>query len=197
MPNKNEGTFIYRNLANERLNFDNQYYTEREMNEMADRRVYADYGKDIKHSLQEINGIYGFLADKMFGTDTYTYRYANAGEMTSFSRGFWDANIGGLGSGFMEITRRFFPNTDKSRVSYNPLRNNMPDWIPDTYHYGDPYVQIPKGEMRLPGKGYEAMYDLHPDEFGEYGKQNCRNKIVRTAGNSLELQVPTMCSNVA
>ena len=188
MPNKNEGTFVYRNLANERLNFDNQYYTEHEMNEMADRRVYADYGRDIKHSLKEINGIYGFLADKMFGTDTYTYRYANAGEMTSFSRGFWDANIGGLGSGFMEITRRFFPNTDKSRVSYNPLRNNMPDWIPDTYHYGDPYVQIPKGEMRLPGKGYEAMYDLHPDEFGEYGAFDRYKILADIAPNSTEFK---------
>ena len=124
----------------------------------------------------------------MFGTDTYTYRYANAGEMTSFSRGFWDANIGGLGSGFMEITRRFFPNTDKSRVSYNPLRNNMPDWIPDTYHYGDPYVQIPKGEMRLPGKGYEAMYDLHPDEFGEYGAFDRYKILADIAPNSTEFK---------
>ena len=188
MPNKNEGTYVYRNLVNERLNYDNQYYSEHEMRKMADRSPYRDYARDIKYSVKELTGIYGFLGDKMFGSDTYTFRYANAGEMTSFSRGFWDANIGGLGGGFMEIARRFFPNSDNSRISYNPLRNNMPDWIPDSYHYGDPYVEIPKGEMRLPGKGYEAMYELHPDQFGRYGAFDRYKILADVAPNSTEFK---------
>ena len=30
---------------------------------------------------------------------------------------------------------------------------------------GDPYTSLPKGEMRLPGKGYESINELHPDMF--------------------------------
>jgi hypothetical protein len=30
-------------------------------------------------------------------------------------------------------------------------------------------TKIPKGEMRLPGAGYERLNSLHPDEFGRYG----------------------------
>ena len=62
---------------------------------------------------------------------------------------------------------------------------------------GNPYSKLTKGEMRLPGKGYESLNELHPDEYGEYGKSNCRNKNARTAGNSLELQILTMHSDVA
>lgn len=188
MPDKTEGTYVYRNPVNERLNFDNQYYTEHEMRKMVDRSPYRDFARDARYSAKELGGIYGFLGEKIFGDNTYIFRYANATDMTSFSRGFWDANIGGLGGGFMEIARRFFPNTDKSRVSYNPLRNNMPDWIPDTYHYGDPYVEIPKGEMRLPGKGYEAMYDLHPDRFGRYGAFDRYKILADIAPNSTEFK---------
>ena len=94
----------------------------------------------------------------------------------------------------MEIARRFFPSEQRNRINVNPLINNMPDWIPDSYKTGDPYTNIPKGEARLPGKGYETLNELHPDQFGRH---NCQIKIVRIAGNSLELQIPTMRSNVA
>ncbi len=30
-------------------------------------------------------------------------------------------------------------------------------------------TKLPKGEMRLPGRGYENINDLHPDEYGQYG----------------------------
>lgn len=69
----------------------------------------------------------------------------------------------------MEIARRFFPSEDKSIIRYNPLRNSMPEWLPERFLTGDPFTSLPKGEMRMPGKGYETLNDLHPDEFGEYG----------------------------
>ena len=69
----------------------------------------------------------------------------------------------------MEIARRFFASEDKSRIKYNPLRNSMEDWLPSRFLTGDPYTELPKGEMRLPGKGYESLNELHPDMFGEYG----------------------------
>lgn len=69
----------------------------------------------------------------------------------------------------MEIARRFFPSEDKSIIRYNPLRNSMPEWLPERFLTGDPFTSLPKGEMRMPGKGYETLNDLHPDEFDEYG----------------------------
>lgn len=69
----------------------------------------------------------------------------------------------------MEIARRFFPSEDKSIIRYNPLRNSMPEWLPERFLTGDPFISLPKGEMRLPGRGYETLNDLHADQFGEYG----------------------------
>ena len=74
-----------------------------------------------------------------------------------------------LGGGLMEISRRFLPSTNKDIVNVNPLRNNMAAWLPDSYRMGDPFVKIPKGEMRLPGRGYETLNELHPDQFATNG----------------------------
>lgn len=185
-PNKNEGTFIYRNLANERLSNTEDYYERYDTKDMVNKSVYSDYRKDFMYSQKQIHGIYGFLAEQMLGSKSYTYRYENAGKMSSFTRSFWDANLGGLGGGVMEIARRFFPSEDRSRVSINPLRNNMPDWIPDSYHMGDPYTEIPKGEMRLPGKGYESLNKLHSDSFGTYGAFDRYKILADIAPNSTE-----------
>ena len=186
VPNKQEGTFVYRNLVNERDRFNEDYYARYDTKKMVNKSKSYDYAKDLLYSQKQVQGIYGYLAEQFFGSKTYTYRYENAGKMSSFTRSFWDASIGGLGGGPMEIARRFFPSEDKSRVNINPLRNNMPDWIPDSYHYGDPYTNIPKGEMRLPGKGYESLNQLHPDQFGEYGAYDRFKILADIAPNSTE-----------
>lgn len=127
-PDKNnEGIYIYRNLVNERLRFDEDYYTSKDTKKMVNKSILSDYKKDAAYSVKQLSGIYGYLKDKAFGENAYTYRYENAGQMTSFTRDFWDSSIGGLGGNFMEIARRFFPSEDRSRVNINPLRNNMPD----------------------------------------------------------------------
>lgn len=185
-PERNEGVFVYRNLVNEKLKADENYYTDKDTKRMVDKSIINDYRKDAIYSLKQLTGIYGFLGEKTLGENAYTYRYENAGNMTSFTRSFWDASIGGIGGEFMEIARRFFPNQDRSRVNINPLRNNMPDWIPDSYHFGDPYTQIPKGEMRLPGKGYETLNALHPDQFGDYGAFDRYKILADIAPNSAE-----------
>lgn len=124
--------------------------------------------KDAFYSIKELEGIWGFAAD-LIAPPRRSYRLAQAGEISSFSRRFWDESIGGLGGEFMEIARRFFPHEDHSRKSINPLKNTMPDWMPEKFRRGDPFTQIPKGEMRLPGAGYETLNKLHPDQYGEYG----------------------------
>lgn len=63
-----------------------------------------------------------------------------------------------------EALRRFLPHRRRQIPEYNPLANQMPDWLPGEEYFrnfrrGDPYTSIDYGEARLPGPGYEA---LHP-----------------------------------
>jgi hypothetical protein len=187
-----EGTYYYNNLVNEYNNYMTQYYSDKLDPAMVNKGIYSDLMADAKHSAKNLSGIYGFLGEQFFGEDSYTLRYENAGSYSSFSRGFWDAGIGGLGGGTMEIARRFFPSTDKSRIDYNPLVNNMPEWLPDKFHYGVPWTKVTKGEMRLPGKGYEALNELHPDEFADengYGSFDKFKILADVAPNSNEYKI--------
>ena len=187
-----EGTYYYNNLVNEYNTWMTQYYSDKMDPLMIANNKFVDYGRDIKHSMKNLSGIYGFLGEQFFGEDSYTIRYENAGSYTSFSRGFWDAGIGGLGGGFMEIARRFFPSTDKSRIDYNPLVNNMPEWLPEKFRTGVAWTKVTKGEMRLPGKGYESLNELHPDEFADengYGSFDKFKILADVAPNSNEYKL--------
>lgn len=128
-----------------------------------------DFINDALFSGKQLSGIYGFLADTVLGADRRKIRLESADKMGSFKTRFWDANIGGLGGGVMEIARRFFPHDDHSWTEINPIRNTMPDWMPERFKTGDPYRKVPKGEMRLPGQGYESIHQLRSDEYGKYG----------------------------
>lgn len=164
-----EGNYAYTNLVSARTKFDANYYSSKEDYKYINKSIMSDYKKDIGYSLKQLSGIYGFLGESFIGSNDFSYRYEHAGSMTNFSKDFWNSGLGGLGGGVMEIARRFFPSVDRSRVNINPLANNMPDWIPENYRTGDPFNKVPKGEMRLPGKGYESLNDLHEDQFGDYG----------------------------
>lgn len=154
----------------------------------------SDFVRDVTSSWRLIGGIYGYAGAEAMGIGVYEdKRLARSSDMDSYNRGFWDENLGGLGGNVADIIHRFIPDF-KRMQRVNPLMNNMPDWLPERFKFGDPYTIIPKGEMRLPGKGYESLNKLHPDQ---YGRHNCRTKNVRIAENSLELQLPIMRSNVA
>lgn len=118
--------------------------------------------------MTNLQGMKGFLISGMVtgpmdlngpAIETSDYAY-------SFNRAFWDSNIGGAGGGLMEIARRFIPNRRKDVDWVNPIRNTMPDWLPgDEYFtdfkHGDPYTKIAKGELRLPGEGYERLHGIN------------------------------------
>lgn len=139
------------------------------INELMNEGSTNDYIQQMAISARTITGAYGYIANKItgFGDNKYE-RIATSADMTSFSREFWDAGYGGMGGNTMEIVRRFIPEYRRFQ-SHNPLMNTMPDWMPSRYRFGDPYTAVPMGEMRMPGKGYESLNELHPDIYGDYG----------------------------
>ena len=123
-----------------------------------------------------------------FGSD-YGQRIATSQNMESFSRKFWDENLGGFGGSTMEIIRRFIPDFRRHKM-INPLMNNMPEWLPENFRFGDPFTSIARGEARLPGAGYEALNELHPDQFGDkYGAFDRFKILADIAPNSSEYKI--------
>jgi hypothetical protein len=135
-----------------------------------------EFLQDAGYSARELGGMYGFLYGQIFPAGK-SARLQSADRMNSFTREFWDSSYGGLGGEFMEIARRFIPHENHDVNRINTIKNTMPDWMPERFQYGDPYEKLPKGEMRLPGKGYEDMYKLHSDQYGRYGAYD-RMKIL-------------------
>lgn len=130
--------------------------------------------ENMYYSMTEMAGIYGFSLNTMMGHDEANRSLVldPSSRMMSYSRAWWDLELGGLGGDLSEIGRRYNPR-DKGNY-YNPIRNTMPEWMPGLdyfidFQHGDPYTKVKKGEMRLPGEAYEALNQLHPDEFGTYG----------------------------
>jgi hypothetical protein len=96
---------------------------------------------------------------------------------TGYERSYWEQEIGdpgaGLDEGLTEYFRRFLPHRRTGAEEYNPIPNTMPSWLPGedyfiNFRQGDPYVKVPKGETRLPGKGYEVLNQLHSGIPGVY-----------------------------
>lgn len=161
-------------VINENTNYVNQIskdYNQKTKTDYLENMVTGDSKNDFVHSLfysaSELGGMYGFLAGEVFpGQHKYRMEGAN---MTSFSNRFWDKSVGGIGGDFMEIARRFFPHKDHNITEINPIRNTMPEWLPERFLTGDPYTKIPLGDARLPGRGYESLNKLHSDMYGRYG----------------------------
>ena len=187
----NEGTYYYNNMVNEYNTYVGDFYEEKFAARDLNKSINQDLLADAKHSVKNLSGIYGFVGEKVFGDNSYTLRYENAGSYQSFSSEFWNANIGGFGGNFMEIARRFFPSEDRSRVNYNPLKNNLPDWLPDYLTVGNPASKLTKHDMRLPGVGYESLNELHPDEFATdgYGAFDRFKILADVAPNSNEYKL--------
>lgn len=129
-----------------------------------------DYLNELQTTSRLLTGIYGYIGSSVFGRDESKF-IANAGDIDSFTRQFWDAGVGGLGGETAEIGRRFLPEFSRRR-RVNPLMNTMADqhaWLPEKFYMGDAYTKVINGEARLPGAGYEAINQLHPDQFASDG----------------------------
>ena len=95
-----------------------------------------------------LTGIYGYAGTMIFGRDESKF-IADAGDINSFTRRFWDSGIGGVGGEQMEIIRRFLPEYSRRR-RINPLMNKMAEdhpWLPENSNTGDPFSSLPMGEL--------------------------------------------------
>ena len=189
-----QGVFIPQKIQYEQSDFQKEIDRETEIQDALHSQQGMGFVHSAAVSLRMVSGIYGWMGSLIgdYGEINRPH-IANASDMTSFSRRFWDDAYGGLGGDAMEILRRFIPTYGRY-TAINPLKNTMPDWLPERFRLGDPYVTVPQGEERLPGIGYERLHRLHPDM---YGKQTCRTKSIRIAGNSLESRLLTKRSDVA
>lgn len=161
-----------------------------QVNDLINAKKGDELVQDMAKSTRLITGIYGYMAGATldFGSD-YVQRIATSQNMESFSRRFWDENYGGFGGSTMEIIRRFIPDFRRHKM-INPLMNNMPEWLPENFRFGDPMSQIARGEARLPGAGYEALNELHPDQFGDkYGAFDRFKILADIAPNSPEYKI--------
>lgn len=147
-----------------------------------------DFLGEMAYTMRFAAGIYGYGAFRMFPGEAKT-KLADASDITSPVRSFWDANLGGLGGGYLEIFRRFIPAANHKQEDFNPLLNTMPDWMPEKFRFGDPYAVLPKGEMRMPGRGFESLHELHPDEYGTYGAFDRMKILADIAPTSHEYKV--------
>ena len=175
---------IHKNNSNKTVQelLENADYYNDVMNSNADSIV-----NQFKNSIRTVSGIYGYAGVKFFGESDKT-RIADAGDITSFARSFWDMGFGGLGSEGAEIARRFIPEFSR-RHRINPLMNNLAEkypWLPEKFFRGDAYASMPMGEARLPGVGYESLNQLHPDQFGQYGIIDRYKILADIAPNSEE-----------
>lgn len=149
-------------------------------------RSYLD---ELMTTSRLLTGIYGYAGTMIFGRDESKF-IADAGDINSFTRRFWDSGIGGVGGEQMEIVRRFLPEYSRRR-RINPLINTMAEnhpWLPEKFMVGDPFSSLPMGEARLPGEGYEAINQLHPDQFASdgYGAIDRYKILADIAPNSAE-----------
>jgi hypothetical protein len=127
--------------------------------------------QNVWYTATEMAGMWGWLSTVPFGGSqfdflTSPYRLQTM-QAASTERRFWDKDIGGGPLIFQEqfeVFRRFLPHRIRrnNEITYTP--NQMPLWLPGTGQYfidfrtGDPYLKVKKGEMRLPGAGFEEVW---------------------------------------
>ena len=99
----------------------------------------SSFVRNASTSIRLIGGIYGYMSSEAVGFGVHNEKViADSSDMYGFNKNFWDLNLGGLGGAVSEIGRRFIPNFQRMN-KVNPLMNQMPDWLPERFRYGDPY----------------------------------------------------------
>ena len=141
-----------------------------------------DYLDELQTTSRLLTGIYGYMASSAFGRDESKF-IANAGDIDSFTRQFWDAGIGGLGGETAEISRRFLPEFSRRR-RVNPLMNTMAEqhaWLPEKFFMGDPYCISKNTMVEIGNLDYLAADEVIENQSvitDHTGQNTIVNKIV-------------------
>lgn len=165
-----------------RAMFDEEYAYRQEImyRQMANIRDPRDGSWRMQEGIEnwtEPLGVYKWIiGDEILGNDPYAGQMVvqRADAAYNASNRFWESELGSLGSQLSEIGRRFIRRDSGQLEQYNPIKNEMPSWLPGENYFinfqtGDPYSLIPNGEYRLPGEAYESLNELHSDDTGRYG----------------------------
>lgn len=151
---------------------------------------------NLHYNMTEMGGFYGFITTSIFGqVGNSNPILQSSSDLSSYTRAFWDNDIGGFGGDANEIFRRFLPSEtfEHKQNEINPVANTMPDWLPGSDYFvnfqtGDPYIKVKKGESRLPGEGYERLYNIDSEKmmkldvgasFIGYDEQQIRDHMLK------------------
>ena len=137
--------------------------------------------------LQAATGLAGYALKSVYEglTDTKYFDQSGkviegSGDMGSAASRFWGLGLGG-GYTSTEAIRRFLPEQYWDQQSFNPIRNEMPDWLPDDYYidfkHGDPYADSGSNMFyRLPGEGYASRFEelegVAPEDYSAVHRFN-------------------------
>ena len=153
---------------------------------------------NLQYQFRELEGLTGW-AKNMFtkfftGEETFGIQrpvMESASMMASVNKDFWDMELGGALL-LSEPLRRFLPKERSMINKYNPITNMMPSWLPERFHYGDPYRNIGSGSVRLPGPGYAALHPelkgLSPEEYPDLYKYRILSDVAPTSREFKQLR---------
>lgn len=130
----------------------------------------------------------------------------SAKDIDSVVKDFYDLQIGG-GILTTEALRRVFQDQGSfqkaqmnAAINLNPIRNNMPSWMPKELRQGDPFLKVKDGYLRLPGAGFATRYEdlegVDPEHYSDiykykilsdiaYGSQEFRSVRGKLQGREL------------
>jgi hypothetical protein len=117
-------------------------------------------GVDWLEAARSQMGMYGAMMQRipLYPQRTHAFEVQDPKSATNFNRMFWMGDYGELTGEYGEFFRRFIQPDNQAFDAYNPLPNNMPSWLPEKYHSGDPYMRTEMGELNLPGDAYERTH---------------------------------------
>lgn len=153
---------------------------------------------NTQYQFRELEGLTGWAKNmfqkastgaETFGLDAPVMQSANA--MDSINKKFWDMELGG-GLLLSEPIRRFLPNKKSEIMEYNPIQNQMPTWLPERFHYGDPYSKVKSGTSRMPGDSYAALHPelkgVDPENYPDIYKYKILSDVAPTSQEFREMR---------
>ena len=136
--------------------------------------------------LKTFSGLQGYFLTKgtqlIFGQST---PYSNDVSLEGFDDDYNIANryndfqLGGM-FGLTEPIRRIIDDHDATgEFVMNPVKNELPDWIPDFLKNKNPYADYALGEFIAPGSTYERHFGLHGEDrtYGALDKHRILSMI--------------------